>query len=148
MQITINVNVTGLEPLLAVLERFVSINPAASPAPAAPVPQAPPQQYAPAPVMTGATAPALTVVPAPGPTLAYSVPPGAAPAPVEAVPVAAPATYTQEQLAVAAMQLMDAGRQAELVSLLGSFGVQALTELPKEQYGNFATQLRAMGAKL
>ncbi|MPN41310.1 hypothetical protein SDC9_188853 [bioreactor metagenome] len=53
-----------------------------------------------------------------------------------------------EQLAVAATQLVDAGRRQELVNLLTSFGVQALTTLPKEQYGNFATQLRAMGAKI
>lgn len=57
-------------------------------------------------------------------------------------------TYTMEQLAVAATQLVDAGRRTELVNLLTSFGVQALTALPKEQYGNFATQLRAMGAKI
>lgn len=57
-------------------------------------------------------------------------------------------TYTMEQLAVAATQLVDAGRRSELVSLLQTFGVQALTALPKEQYGAFATQLRALGAKI
>lgn len=57
-------------------------------------------------------------------------------------------TYTMEQLAVAATQLVDAGRREELVQLLGQFGVQALTMLPKEQYGAFATQLRTMGAKI
>lgn len=57
-------------------------------------------------------------------------------------------TYTQDQLAVAATQLMDAGRRNDLMGLLTSFGVQALTMLPKEQYGPFATQLRAMGAKI
>jgi hypothetical protein len=56
--------------------------------------------------------------------------------------------YTMEQLAVAATQLVDAGRRTELVSLLSSFGVQALTALPKEQYGAFATQLRSLGAKI
>lgn len=63
------------------------------------------------------------------------------------VPVSAP-TYTREQLAVAATQLIDAGRRNDVVGLLSSFGVQALTALPKDQYGAFATQLRAMGAKL
>jgi hypothetical protein len=66
---------------------------------------------------------------------------------MQGVPVQAQ-TYSMEQLAVAATQLVDAGRRQELVSLLTSFGVQALTALPKEQYGNFATQLRAMGAKI
>ena len=57
-------------------------------------------------------------------------------------------TYTMEQLAVAATQIVDAGRRTELVGLLSSFGVQALTALPKDQYGAFATQLRALGAKI
>lgn len=56
--------------------------------------------------------------------------------------------YTMEQLAVAATQLVDAGRRTDLVQLLSSFGAQALTALPKEQYGAFATQLRARGVKL
>lgn len=72
---------------------------------------------------------------------------GAAPVP-GAVPTAGAPTYTMDQLAVAATQLVDAGRQAEIVQLLASFGVQALTALPKEHYGAFATQLRAMGAKI
>lgn len=57
-------------------------------------------------------------------------------------------TYTLTQLAVAATQLVDTGRRGELVNLLASFGVPALTGLPKEHYGAFATQLRAMGAKI
>ncbi|AGK95606.1 hypothetical protein [Clostridium pasteurianum] len=57
-------------------------------------------------------------------------------------------SYTMEQLAVAATQIVDAGHRNELVSLLASFGVQALTALPKEQYGAFATQLRSLGAKI
>lgn len=106
---------------------------------------------------------ATTPVPQPVQTVAPTAP---APQPVQAVAPAAPApqsvqamapaaavpvtaqTYTLEQLAVAATQLVDAGRRAELVQLLQSFGVQALTMLPKEQYGAFATKLRAMGAKL
>jgi hypothetical protein len=69
------------------------------------------------------------------------------PTQASAVPTSAQA-YTMEQLAVAATQLVDAGRRTELVGLLSSFGVQALTALPKEQYGTFATQLRALGAKI
>lgn len=64
-----------------------------------------------------------------------------------AVPTA-PQTYTFDQLAVAATQLVDAGRVGEVQQLLASFGVQALTMLPKEQYGAFATALRQMGAKI
>ncbi|WP_312647539.1 hypothetical protein [Aminipila sp.] len=56
--------------------------------------------------------------------------------------------YTMEQLAMAGMQVCDAGKRNEVVALLTSFGVSALTELPKEQYGAYATKLREMGAKL
>lgn len=56
--------------------------------------------------------------------------------------------YTMDQLAVAATSLMDAGKRQDLVNLLGQFGVQALTALPKDQYGAFATALRGMGAKI
>ena len=78
------------------------------------------------------------------PTVPPIQPPGAAPT---GVPTTAP-TYTADQLAVAATQLVDAGRRVELVGLLQSFGVQALTTLPREQYGAFATALRGMGARL
>lgn len=64
-----------------------------------------------------------------------------------AVPTAT-ATYTMEQLALAATQLMDNGRRQDLVNLLGAFQVQALTMLPKAQYGAFATKLREMGARI
>jgi hypothetical protein len=57
-------------------------------------------------------------------------------------------TYTFEQLAAAATEIVDSGRRAELVSLLSSFDVQALTALPKEQYGAFAAQLRELGSKI
>lgn len=107
----------------------------AAPAPS-PQPTATP---APAPAATTTTtqpaAPTATAAPAPSS------------APTAAVPTAAP-TYTLEQLAVAATQLVDAGRRDELIHLLQSFGAQALTALAPEHYGAFATKLREMGAKL
>jgi len=63
------------------------------------------------------------------------------------VPTTAP-TYSMEQLAVAATQLMDAGRQADLIGLLGAFGAQSMMQLPKDQYGNFATKLRELGVNI
>jgi hypothetical protein len=71
--------------------------------------------------------------------------PQAAPPPV--VPTT-PTTYKLSDIQLAAQQLMDAGKQQELRNLLTSFGVQALVKLPPEQYANFATQLRAMGARI
>lgn len=63
------------------------------------------------------------------------------------VPVAA-RNYTADELARAAMMLMDAGKQTELVQLLQSFGVDSLPALAPEQYGAFATALRGMGAQI
>jgi hypothetical protein len=57
-------------------------------------------------------------------------------------------TYTMDQLAVAATQLVDAGRREELLQLLASFGAPALMQLPQEMYGSFATKLREMGARI
>lgn len=69
-------------------------------------------------------------------------------APVQQLVPTQAQTYTMDQLAIAATQLMDAGKRNELIGLLAQFGVQALTALPKEQYGAFATALRGMGAKI
>ena len=57
-------------------------------------------------------------------------------------------TYTLDELANAAMTLMDKGMQSQLQELLASYGVEALPALPKNLYGNFATALRGMGANI
>ncbi len=107
-----------------------------------------PIQPAPAPVVlqpTPTPAPVPTTVPTTVPAAA------AAPAPIQTPPPAIPITvptYTKEQLAIAATQLMDANRRGELVALLKSFNVPALTMLPPDQYGAFATALRELGAKI
>ncbi len=67
---------------------------------------------------------------------------------VNQVPVAAPPTYTLEQLQAAGGGLMTTGKLNELRALLNSFHVEALTDLPKEKYGAFATKLRELGAKI
>lgn len=72
----------------------------------------------------------------------------APPVSVPTAPTAPPCTYTIEQIQTACAPLMDAGKQQELIGLLSQFGVQSLPQLPKEQYGAFATALRGMGAKI
>lgn len=59
-----------------------------------------------------------------------------------------PTTYTLDDLARAAMTLMDAGKQLQLQQLLAQHGVEALPQLPLEQYGTFATELRGLGAQI
>jgi hypothetical protein len=87
---------------------------------------------------------AVPVAPVAPPVTAAPITPPAATVPT------APQTYSMEQLGVAATQLMETPghSQQELISLLAQFGVQALTQLPKEQYGAFATALRQMGARI
>ncbi len=82
--------------------------------------------------------------------------PAGAAAPLQQTAPAAPAapiatttmTYQLDDLAQAAMGLMQQGMQPQLQELLQQFGVIALPELPKGQYGAFATALRGMGAQI
>lgn len=87
-----------------------------------------------------------TAAPAGQPAAVTPAPSPAAPA-QQAVPTTAP-SYTREDLSRAAITLMDKGLQAQLQQLVQSFGVNSLMELPPEQYGNFATALRGMGAEI
>lgn len=103
-------------------------------APAGPVPS-------PAPIAI----PVVTPVYAPGSSVPVA---GPAPSPAPAAVPTAAQTYTVEQLAVAATQLVDAGRREDVVKLNAQFGVQALTQLSKEYYGAYATELRKLGAKI
>lgn len=110
------------------------------PATNSPVPTVPAPQTAPAP----ATVPPVNVAP-----VAPQIPPVQTPP----APVAQPAqptgiNYTLEQLSAAAAPLMDAGRIQDLFALLQKYSVQAITQLKPELYGQFATDLRAMGAKI
>lgn len=75
-------------------------------------------------------------------------------APAALVAPAAPAaptqlpTYTIEQIAVAAVQLKDAGRLGEFQQLLAKFGVAALTQLAPERLPELAAELQKMGVRL
>jgi hypothetical protein len=94
------------------------------------------------------------IIQAPMPPFNNPAPTPAPPTYVAPVPVQAPPLqtsvpqYTVEQLGVAAMPLMDAGRQGDLLQLLANFGVQSVQELPKERYAEFAMALRQLGAKI
>ena len=56
--------------------------------------------------------------------------------------------HTKEQIMQAGASLMDDGKTAELMNLLRSFGVQAVTQLKPEQLDGFAAALRDLGAKI
>lgn len=101
---------------------------------------------APAPVQTAPT-PAPAPTPTPTPAAPPVTPMPTAAAPTSAVPVTAP-TYTLDQIAKAGANLVDAGKMEQLLALLTKYGVQAVTQLTPDQYGAFATELRALGAQI
>ena len=70
------------------------------------------------------------------------------PAQPTGVPVSEPPQYTIDQIMKGGATLMDAGRVDDLMNLLHSFGVVAVTDLKPEQLGAFATALRGLGAKI
>ena len=131
--------------LFANLAQMAAANANAAPAvpqvPVAPAPTAAnptaaqPPVAAPAPV---ATAPSAT--PAPTSPAAFNPAPAAA-------PTAAP-TYTLDALARAGAALAQAGKMQEALALLAKYGVQTVNQLKPEQYGAFATELRALGAQI
>lgn len=100
------------------------------------------------------TVPELVVTPKNTPQVVPTPVPVAEPVPTVPTTVApAPAPtqtikYTVQQLAVAAMQLKDQGRIADLQGLLVQFGVASMVELKDDQLDAFAQALRGLGVTL
>jgi hypothetical protein len=90
--------------------------------------------------------PPYTAPDMPLPTEAATAP---APAPVTPAPVAAPA-FTVEQVAKAGAALLTSkpDLMGPLQELLTKYGVASVKELPADQLGAFAAELRKMGAKI
>ena len=125
--------------------------PGAPAAPAAPTALTPPPTAPVVPVVpvTPASAPVTTPAPVSAPTMPVPTAPVSAPA----APVATPAptaapSYTSEQLAKVGADLVQAGKMPQLLALLAQYGVQAVTQLPPEQYGPFALALRGLGGNI
>lgn len=92
-----------------------------------------------APTVDQATAAVTPAAPAPTPTPAVPAP---------AIPVTTAPVYTLDQIAKAGASLVDAGKMEQLLALLAKHGVQAVTQIQPDQYGAFATELRALGAQI
>lgn len=114
-----------------------------------------------------AAAPAMFQDPIPAPLQAQVSAPAAPPAPVAVTPAAAPISapvptpaapvpaptaaarqYNFPDIQRAATDLCDAGKRDAVLALLGQYQIKALSELPADQYGAFATALRGLGAKI
>lgn len=102
-----------------------------------PAPEAAPQNYGQPPQQPGM------------PAGAAMHPPVNQAGPTSTVPTTAmPQEFTIEQLQVAAAGLSSMGRMPQVLGILQQFGIQAMTELPKERYGEFAIALREAGAQI
>lgn len=129
-----------------------SVNSAANVVPAhEPSPQVTPAEApaAPAPAVEKATpAPATEPITLESTPNTPEIPKATPDAPVAAVPVAPAKEYSLDELLTATAPLMDAGKIADLQTLMQKYGVASMMEIPKEKYGELATDLRALGAKL
>lgn len=150
---TITINGSTLEELFSNIERIAAVNKGTAPTVNSTQPitgasvqnpyEATPQASAALP-----NAPAAPPVPAAAATNAMPAPTfPAASSPAPAIPTAAP-TYTLEALARAGAALAQAGKMDEALALLARYGVQTVNQLKPEQYGSFATELRALGAQV
>lgn len=68
--------------------------------------------------------------------------------PTPAVPVAPVKEYTLEEIQVALIPIMDAGRTNEIVGLMQKYGVSDLTKIPKDSYPQLIQDIRNMGARI
>ena len=129
-----------------------AVNSAANVVPAHdPRPQVTPAEApaAPAPAVEKATpAPATEPITLESTPNTPEIPKATPDAPVAAVPVAPAKEYSLDELLTATAPLMDAGKIADLQALMQKYGVASMMEIPKEKYGELATDLRALGAKL
>ena len=117
--------------------------PAQQPAPAAPVaaPMMPQPVATATPVMTPPAAPV---------TQQFIPQPAAAPTPAPVAPAQPQqSSITLEQIINAAMPLMNSNPAfaMQLQGILAKYGVQAVTQIPKEYLPNVAADLAALGAK-
>ena len=94
------------------------------------------------------TVPAQAVPTQPHVPAAPTVPVQQPATPIASVPLAAAPQFSIEQIMTAGATLMDAGKIDDLLNLLHSFGVQAVTDLKPEQLGAFATEMRKLGAAI
>lgn len=101
------------------------------------------------PTPTPAAAPVMAQSPAPATSAGQNyASPGNRPVP--SAPVASTPTITLEQVSKAGADLItaDSSRLPALNGLLQRYGIASVQELPAEQIGAFATELRGMGAKI
>ena len=166
----INVVIAGMSELTAAINRLAGLKDSSAvqsgipmqqtgstymqPAPAAAMQASSPMPQGQVPLQAPPAAP-QGQIPMQAPPIPQGQIPAQAPVPApqgqpqSPLPTAAPAQgFTLEQLQVAAAGLMSTGKGQQVMGILQQFGIQAMTELPKERYGEFAMVLREAGAQI
>lgn len=111
--------------------------------------QAPPVAPVAQPTPVAPVVPTSVSVPTtPEPTQAPPTPAVPVAPPTPAVPVAPVKEYTLEEIQVALIPIMDAGRTNEIVGLMQKYGVSDLTKVPKDSYPQLIQDIRNMGARI
>jgi len=118
------------------------VAPSSSAAPATPTNGAQPNGQPGGQARPPASAPTAPTAP---PVAAPAAPQAPQPPVAPAAPTSAP-QYDFNQIATATMQLQQAGQN--IFEIFQQFGVQALNQLPKERYAEYAAALRQRGAKI
>lgn len=114
-----------------------------------PVPQPTPVTPAPQPVPQAAPTPQPVQQPAPVAPTPQPVPQAAPTAPQAVAPAPAQTqSITLETICNAGAKLVEQGQMNQVIQLLGKYGVQAVNQIKPEQFGAFATDLRALGAQI
>ena len=117
-----------------------------------PVPRAEPAAVLPQPVKAITSAPQRDAAPAHTPRSVTPAAPqpatAAAPPAAPPVPTAPAPEYTIEELQTACSPLMDANNMEALRGVLAKYGAASLYDIPAEQRGALAADLRALGARL
>jgi len=157
MEITVKIEAPGLmEALMAIAEQMqahnallggeTALNQGPVMVPPVPAPPVQPDYVNPAPVQAPVQTPPQAVTPAPVTPAPAPPAPQQAAAPV--VPTVEAPSYTQQDMAMACVQLMDMKGQARIMEIMAQFGVQALTQLDKSQYNVLAQVLRNEGVNI
>ena len=149
MDLNINITLTCDDYMTRLVDAVVrsldAIDGAVAPMASAPTGEAVPQPQQAAPKAAEPQQTEALFPPAPA---VQPVQPAPAPQPAPVVPTAPARTYSLNDLLTAAAPLMDQGKFQELSALTAKYGVKSFTDIPEDQYGNVAVDLRALGAAL
>lgn len=115
--------------------------PATNPVPIVPTTPIPVTMGSPAAQPSASVRPTVPTAPVPSSAPAQAV------QAVAAAPTSAP-QYTFDMLFNATAQLMNQNKGAQLQQLLTKYSIQRLPDLPRGQYGAFATDLRTLGVRI